>query len=173
MSNCFIRSVSLSIVSMLAAPWIQASSGAGAGLQAGNPQSGEQLTKASDCSSCHAADHEVVGPAYSEIAKKYAGQSDAANKLAQRIKEGGSGNWGTTQMPPHYELPDAQIQEIVSWILSLKDTPTARASATDGKKYSYTLQDGKTIALDFPLFVEGKEPKVTKDVFIPGIPKAK
>jgi len=165
LSNCFIRSVSLSIVSMLAAPWIQASSGAGAGLQAGNPQSGEQLTKAGDCSSCHAADHEVVGPAYSEIAKKYAGQSDAANKLAQRIKEGGSGNWGTTQMPPHYELPDAQIQEIVSWILSLKDTPTARASATDGKKYSYTLQDGKTIALDFPLFVEGKEPKVTKDVF--------
>ena len=150
---------------MLIAQLIQARPWAAAGLQAGNAQNGEQLTTAGDCSSCHAADHEVVGPAYNEIAKKYAGQPDAAGKLAQRIKEGGSGNWGNSQMPPHYELPDAQIQEIVQWVLSLKDAPTARAGSTGGKTYSYTLQDGKTVTLDFPLFVEGKEPKVTKDVF--------
>jgi cytochrome c len=160
-----VRTAILSILAILTAQLIQARAWAGAGLQAGNAQNGEQLTKESDCSSCHAADREVVGPAYSEIAKKYAGQSDAADKLAQRVKDGGSGNWGNMQMPPHYELTDAQRQEIVRWILSLKDTPAAQADSTGAKKYDYTTLDGKTVTLDFPLFVEGKEPKVTKNVF--------
>jgi len=33
------------------------------------------------------------------------------------------------------------------------------------QSYTYTLPDGKPITLDFPLFVDGKGPKVTKDVF--------
>ena len=36
-------------------------------------ESAEKLMGASDCSSCHAADKEVVGPAYGAIAKRYAG----------------------------------------------------------------------------------------------------
>ena len=103
----------------------------------------------------------------SEIAKKYAGQADAAVKLAERVKEGGSGNWGNSQMPPHFEMPDAKIQEIVQWILSLKDAPAARADPSGGKNTRSTLEDGKTVTLDFPLFVEGmeKDKKVTKGVF--------
>jgi cytochrome c len=51
--------------------------------------------------------------------------------------------------------------------LSLKDAPAARADPSGGKKYEYTLEDGKTVTLDFPLFVEGmeKDKKVTKGVF--------
>ena len=130
--------------------------------QANNPPAGEQLTKTSDCFSCHAADHTIVGPAYNAIAKKYAGQSDVASRLAQRIREGGSGRWGTMRMPPHSDLTDAQLREIVRWILSLKDVPTR---ANNAKAYAYTLQGGKKITLDFPLFVEGSDRKVTKDVF--------
>ena len=147
---------------MFGAQSIQARSRAHAGLQADNPQTGEQLTKGSDCFSCHAADHIIVGPAYNAIAKKYAGQSDVANRLAQRIREGGSGRWGTMRMPPHSDLTDAQLREIVRWILSLKDVPTR---ASNAKTYAYTLQGGKKITLDFPLFVEGSDRKVTKDVF--------
>jgi cytochrome c len=131
-------------------------------LQTNNPPTGEQLTKGSDCFSCHAADHAIVGPAYNAIAKKYAGQSDVANQLARRIREGGSGRWGTVRMPPHSKLTDAQLREIVQWILSLKDVPTR---ATSAKTYAYALQGGKKITLDFPLFVEGSDRKVTKDVF--------
>ncbi len=137
-----------------------------AGRQAGNPGNGERLTDGSDCSSCHAVDRTVVGPAYNAIAKKYAGQqTDVADQLARRIRDGGVGNWGDIRMPPHPDLTAERLQEIVRWILSLKDTTPARASSTDVKKYDYKLQDGKTISLDFPLFVEGNDQKVTKDVF--------
>jgi len=144
------------VQSIQATPWARAR------LQADNPQAAEQLTKRSDCFSCHAADHTIVGPAYNAIAKKYAGQADAASRLAQRIREGGSGRWGTMRMPPHSDLTDAQLREIVQWILSLKDVPTR---ANNAKAYAYTLQGGKKITLDFPLFVEGSDRRVTKDVF--------
>jgi cytochrome c len=147
---------------MFGAQSIQATARARARLQADNPPAGEQLTKKSDCFSCHAADHTIVGPAYNAIAKKYAGQADVASRLAQRIREGGSGRWGTMRMPPHSDLTDAQLREIVRWILSLKDVPTR---ANNAKAYPYTLQGGKKITLDFPLFVEGSDRKVTKDVF--------
>jgi cytochrome c len=151
---------------LLSAQWIQARPWAAAGPQAGNPQSGERLTEGSDCSSCHAVDRTVVGPAYTQIAKKYAGQQgDVADRLARRIRDGGSGNWGDIAMPPHSDLTDARLQEIVQWILSLKDTTADRADSSEAKRYDYKLQDGKTIALDFPLFVEGKDQTVTKDVF--------
>jgi len=147
---------------MFGAQLIQARPRAHAGLQADNLQTGEQLTKGSDCFSCHAADHIIVGPAYNAIAKKYAGQSDVANRLVRRIREGGSGNWGNMRMPSHSDLTDAQLREIVQWILSLKDVPTR---ANNVKTYAYTLQGGKKITLDFPLFVEGSDRRVTRDVF--------
>lgn len=131
-------------------------------MQAGSPQTGEQLTKGSDCFSCHAADHLIVGPAYNAIAKKYAEQADAASRLVRRIREGGSGNWGTIRMPPHPDVKDAELRQMVQWILSLKDMPTRAATA---RTYPYALQDGKKITLDFPLFVEGSDRKVTKDLF--------
>jgi cytochrome c len=66
-------------------------------------------------------------------------------------------------MPPHPDLKDAQLKPIVQWILSLADVPAARA--TNVKTYAYTLKDGKKVTLDFPLFVEGSDRKVTKDLF--------
>ena len=127
----------------------------------GSPQSseganGEKLIKANDCSSCHAVDHEVVGPAYSEVAKRYSGQADAMEKLATKIREGGGG------MTPHPDLTDAQRREMVKWILAQNVAVGAKAET---KLYSYTLKDGTAIQLDFPLLIEGKGQKVTKDVF--------
>jgi cytochrome c len=117
---------------------------------------GEKLIKASDCSSCHAVDHEVVGPAYSSVAKRYAGQSGAVDKLAAKIRDGGSG------MTPHPDLTDSQRRDIATWILSL----TASGSAqTETKQYDYKLKDGTTASLDFPLYLEDQAPKVTKSVF--------
>jgi cytochrome c len=119
-------------------------------------QDGQKLIQASDCSSCHAQDRQVVGPAYSEIAKRYAGQADAANKLAAKIRDGGGG------MTPHPDLTDAQRAEMVKWILS---QAAAAPGQAESKSYDYTLKDGTKVQLDFPLFVEGNGPKVTKDVF--------
>ena len=118
----------------------------------------EKLIEASDCSSCHAVDRPVVGPAYGAVAKRYAGQSDAPQKITARIRQGGSG------MPPHPDLTDAQLQAIAAWILARKDTGGA-PSAASNKQYSYKLKDGTGIQLDFPLFLDGNTQKVTKEVF--------
>ena len=122
-------------------------------------QEAPKLIEASDCSSCHAVDHQVVGPAYSEIAKRYSGQSDAPSekigKLSAKIREGGGG------MTPHPNMPDAQRQEIARWILS----QTASVSTQPVQTFAYTLKDGTAAQLDFPLFIDAKGPKVTKDVF--------
>ena len=114
----------------------------------------EKLMKESDCSSCHAVDDEIVGPAYSAIAKRYTGQADATAKLIAKIRDGGNG------MTPHPDLSAAQRKEIVAWILSRKDT-----AAVPQADYSHTLSDGTTVKLDFPVYADGKGPKVTKEVF--------
>jgi cytochrome c len=125
---------------------------------------GERLVKANDCSSCHALDRPMVGPSYDDIAKRYQGKADVADKLAAKIKQGGSGTWGTVPMIPHPDLTDAQLKQMVEWILAQRsgaaDQPKAPA-----KMYAYPLADGTTAKLDFPLFVEGQQPKVTKAVF--------
>jgi cytochrome c len=121
-------------------------------------QDAEKWIKASDCSSCHAADRQVVGPAYSDVARRYAGQADAVEKLSAKIRDGGGG------MTPHPDLTDAQRAEIAKWVLSqAQQQPGAGQAAA--KLYSYTLKDGTAVQVDFPVFVEGKAPKVTKDVF--------
>jgi cytochrome c len=66
-------------------------------------------------------------------------------------------------MTPHPDLADAQRREIAEWILS--QTESGAASASQSKAYSYTLKDGTQVSLDFPLFLEGQSPKVTKEVF--------
>jgi cytochrome c len=114
----------------------------------------EKLIKASDCSSCHAIDRAVVGPAYSAVAKRYAGQPEAASKLVAKIRAGGGG------MTPHADLSEPQLNEIVKWVLSQKDT--APVPPSDVKQYPYALKDGTTVQLDFQLF---NGPKVTKEVF--------
>lgn len=120
-------------------------------------ENGNKLIRASDCSSCHALDRRLVGPSYSDIGKRYRGQADAVEKLAAKIRDGGSG------MTPHPDLMEAQRREMAQWILAQKDGAAPVQGET--RLYSYTLKDGAKIQLDFPLFVEGKDSKVTKDVF--------
>ena len=72
-----------------------------------------------NCTACHAVDKKIVGPSYKEIAAKYAGDSGAAAKLAQKVKNGGSGVWGAIPMPPN-NVPDADLKALVEWILATK-----------------------------------------------------
>jgi cytochrome c len=80
----------------------------------------EALAKSKNCMACHALDKKVVGPAYKDVAKKYAGQKDAADKLAAKVIKGGSGVWGPVPMPANAQVNDAESKKLVAWILSLK-----------------------------------------------------
>jgi cytochrome c551/c552 len=64
------------------------------------------------CTACHGIDKKIVGPAYTDVAKKY---PDKADYLVRKIKEGGSGVWGAIPMPPQ-TLSDADAGVIARWI---------------------------------------------------------
>ena len=76
--------------------------------------------KKDGCAACHAIDKKIVGPAYQEVAAKYKGDKDAVAKLTKKVKEGGSGVWGAIPMPPNTTHAEADIKELVTWILTLK-----------------------------------------------------
>jgi len=75
------------------------------------------LAQKNACMACHAVDKKVVGPAYAEVAKKYAGQKDAAAQLAASIRKGGSGKWGPVPMPAQAALSEADALTLATWIL--------------------------------------------------------
>ena len=75
------------------------------------------LAKKNNCLACHAVDKKLVGPAYQDVAKKYAGQADAEATLAKNIKAGGSGKWGPVPMPPQAQLSDADAKALAAWVL--------------------------------------------------------
>jgi cytochrome c len=76
----------------------------------------QALAQKSGCLACHAVDKKVVGPAYQEVAKKYAGNTKP-EELAKRIKSGGSGHWGPVPMPPQAALSEADAKTLATWIL--------------------------------------------------------
>jgi cytochrome c len=78
------------------------------------------LAQKKGCLACHTVDKKVVGPAYKEVAAKYAGQKDAVDKLSQKIIKGGSGVWGPVPMPANVQVNEAEAKQLVQWILTLK-----------------------------------------------------
>lgn len=78
----------------------------------------QALAQKNACMACHAVDKKLVGPAYQDVAKKYAGQADAQAQLAKSIKAGGSGKWGAVPMPPQAALSDADANTLAAWILA-------------------------------------------------------
>ncbi|MBG7622004.1 c-type cytochrome [Herbaspirillum sp. AP02] len=80
-----------------------------------------QLAKSKNCMACHSVDAKIVGPAFKDVAKKYAGQKDAEAKLTQKVLNGGSGTWGAVAMPANKgQVSEAEARELVKWVLSLK-----------------------------------------------------
>lgn len=80
----------------------------------------EALAKSKNCMACHAVDKKLVGPAYKDVAKKYAGQADAADKLATKIIKGGSGVWGAIPMPANAAVNEADAKKLATWVLGMK-----------------------------------------------------
>ena len=79
-----------------------------------------ELAQAKNCLACHAVDHKIVGPAYKDVAAKYAGQKDAVDKLANKIMKGGSGVWGPVPMPANTQVNEAEAKKLAAWVLTLK-----------------------------------------------------
>jgi cytochrome c len=80
----------------------------------------QALATAKNCMACHAIDKKLVGPSYKEVATKYSGQKDAADRLALKIMKGGAGVWGPVPMPANAQVNEAEAKKLASWVLTLK-----------------------------------------------------
>lgn len=80
----------------------------------------QALAQKNACMSCHGIDKKIVGPAFNEVAKKYAGDKTAQAKLVAKVKAGGKGVWGQIPMPPNPNVKDEDLEKLVKWVLSLK-----------------------------------------------------
>lgn len=70
------------------------------------------------CVACHSPDKKIVGPAFRSVAEKYKGDAGAEKRLHKKVREGGSGVWGTVPMPPQTAPTEADLVAIIQWVLA-------------------------------------------------------
>ena len=77
------------------------------------------LLKKYGCVACHGIDKNIVGPSFRSIGARYQNDHDnALTSLEKKIRNGGSGVWGSVPMPPQSSPSDAELSSLVDWILS-------------------------------------------------------
>ncbi len=83
-------------------------------------QKGLEITAKSDCFTCHKIDEKNIGPAWRDVANKYAGQDTAIKYLAHKIIVGGAGVWGEVPMAPHSTFTQEDAEAVAKYVLLLK-----------------------------------------------------
>ncbi|WP_310386491.1 c-type cytochrome [Roseateles sp.] len=84
-----------------------------------------ELAQKKNCMACHAVDKKIVGPAYKDVAAKYAkdfakDKDAAVAKLADKIIKGGAGVWGPVPMPANAQVSPADAKTLAAWVLMAK-----------------------------------------------------
>jgi cytochrome c len=79
------------------------------------PQASKDL-----CLTCHEVNRKIIGPAFADIARKYAGDRSAADRLSERIRKGSQGIWGDVRMPANPQLSAEEAHQLASWVLSFR-----------------------------------------------------
>ncbi len=82
---------------------------------------GEALVKASDCKTCHHPVNKIIGPAHTDVAKKYDFTAANVKMLASKIIKGGVGVWGEIPMSAHIDINQADAEKMARYVLSLDD----------------------------------------------------
>lgn len=100
-----------------------------------------------DCETCHADRERVTGPAWQEIAARHARANRQATieTLAQHIREGSVGRWGSVAMPAHPDLGRAEAAALAARILEMEpeaDAADPRAEALSGIPWTYDADVG-------------------------------
>jgi len=92
---------------------------AASGVAAATDQDVPAMMQKYGCNLCHSDRETMAGPSWVDIAAEYRGKPKAEAKLVAVVKKGvhGGGPW---PMPPLPEVPDADAQTIVHYILQQK-----------------------------------------------------
>jgi cytochrome c len=76
------------------------------------------LAKARNCLACHQVSGKVIGPGFTEIARKYGKTPGADLQLAKKIRSGGAGVWGEVPMPANLQASEEEARLLARWILA-------------------------------------------------------
>jgi cytochrome c len=86
-------------------------------------QANETLAMQSGCLGCHKTDMKLVGPAFKDIAAKYADDATAVDRLVNKVKSGSKPGeplvWGSAMMPPSPASKE-NVKSVIEWIMTLK-----------------------------------------------------
>ena len=91
------------------------------GLQLCDPHGlvrGAEIAMEKGCFGCHTLSTKRIGPPYREISAKYQKDPIPVSALATKIRNGGSGVWGTVPMPPN-PITTEEAETLARWIQSL------------------------------------------------------
>ena len=77
---------------------------------------GRYCMEKSDCFTCHEIDQNTVGPSLHKIAQRYQNEKNTVQHLIGKVKEGGTGVWGSSVMNAHPNLNETEI-EVPCWII--------------------------------------------------------
>jgi cytochrome c len=80
----------------------------------------DEMYKTKNCFACHRVERKHLGPAFQAIAAKYAGDAGAEARLVQKIREGSTGVWGATPMPPQPQVTAEEAVTLARWVLAQK-----------------------------------------------------
>jgi len=91
-------------------------------MVSGAASANAELAKSKNCLACHSVSSKVIGPAFKDVAARYAGQKDAEDKLTQKVLKGSSGVWGgpASVMPANLQVNEAEARTLVKWVLTTK-----------------------------------------------------
>lgn len=83
-------------------------------------QKGLAIAAKSDCFTCHKIEEKNIGPAWRDVANKYAGVDTAVEYLSKKIIDGGSGVWGQVPMAPHPTFSEEDAKTLARYVLLMK-----------------------------------------------------
>ena len=84
--------------------------------------SAQMLARQSGCFKCHAVEKKKSGPAYTEVANKYRGDSAAAAKLYEHVTSGKNVKFPDGHEEEHRIVQTTDvlaIENLIAWILAL------------------------------------------------------
>ncbi|MEM8488626.1 MAG: ThuA domain-containing protein [Bacteroidota bacterium] len=132
---------------------------------------GKQLVEASDCAGCHFVDQASVGPTYKDIAIRYQGDAKAPAMLAEKIVNGGGGNWGEVVMAAHPQVSVAEARKMAEYILSIDGNAASAPGLPLNGSYTFTDHKGQEEAGTYTFIAtytdrggEGVGPLTVRDV---------
>lgn len=89
-------------------------------LLAAPARASPELARDKRCMNCHALERKLVGPAFKDVARRYAAQPDAASRLAEKIVKGGAGAWGPVPMAANPHVSAEEARQLALWVLQAR-----------------------------------------------------